>query len=109
MKANDTNQQKITLLLIDELLKEDVEFRDKLITLVLSHNNSPSLFKHQKDFMNFDETELMKTGVWNINVYWLDDIPSESKPRAEKVAKLIREKYPDVNVRLKPLTKLINF
>jgi len=108
MKTNDTNQQKITLLLIDELLKEDIEFRDKLITLVLSHNNSPSLVKHQKDFMDFSETESMKTNSWNINVYWLEDIPSESRPRAEKIVKIIQEKYPNINVRLKKLSKLVN-
>jgi hypothetical protein len=108
MKTNDTNQQKITLLLIDELLKEDIEFRDKLITLVLSHNNSPSLVKHQKDFMDFSETESMKTNSWNINVYWLEDISSESRPRAEKIAKIIQEKYPNINVRLKKLSKLAN-
>jgi hypothetical protein len=108
MKTNDTNQQKITLLLIDELLKEDIEFRDKLITLVLSHNNSPSLVKHQKDFMDFSETESMKTNTWNINVYWLEDISSESRPRAEKIVKIIQEKYPNINVRLKKLSKLVN-
>jgi hypothetical protein len=108
MKTNDTNQQKITLLLIDELLKEDIEFRDKLITLVLSHNNSPSLVKHQKDFMDFSETESMKTNSWNINVYWLEDIPSESRPRAEKIVKIIQEKYPNINVKLKKLSKLVN-
>jgi hypothetical protein len=108
MKTNDTNQQKITLLLIDELLKEDIEFRDKLITLVLSHNNSPSLVKHQKDFMDFSETESMKTNSWNINVYWLEDISSESRPRAEKIVKIIQEKYPNINVRLKKLSKLVN-
>jgi hypothetical protein len=108
MKTNDTNQQKITLLLIDELLKEDIEFRDKLITLVLSHNNSPSLVKHQKDFMDFSETESMKTNSWNINVYWLEDISSESRPRAEKIVKIIQEKYPNINVKLKKLSKLAN-
>jgi len=108
MKTNDTNQQKITLLLIDELLKEDIEFRDKLITLVLSHNNSPSLVKHQKDFMDFSETESMKTNTWNINVYWLEDISSESRPRAEKIVKIIQEKYPNINVKLKKLSKLVN-
>jgi hypothetical protein len=108
MKTNDTNQQKITLLLIDELLKEDIEFRDKLITLVLSHNNSPSLVKHQKDFMDFIETESMKTNSWNINVYWLEDISSESRPRAEKIVKIIQEKYPNINVKLKKLSKLVN-
>jgi hypothetical protein len=108
MKTNDTNQQKITLLLIDELLKEDIEFRDKLITLVLSHNNSPSLVKHQKDFMDFSETESMKTNSWNINVYWLEDISSESRPRAEKIVKIIQEKYPNINVKLKKLSKLVN-
>ena len=108
MKTNDTNQQKITLLLIDELLKEDVGFRDKLITLVLAHSNSPMLVKEQKEFMNFSEMESMKSGMWNINVYWLEDIPSESQPRAEKIAKLIQEKYPNVNVKLKKMSKLVN-
>ena len=89
MKTQDTNQQKITLLLIDELLKEDTSFRDKLVTLVLSHTTSPTLIKEQQEFMEFDETELMVKDKWNINVYWLEDIPKESFPRAEKIVKLI--------------------
>lgn len=108
MKTQDTNQQKITLLLIDELLKEDTSFRDKLVTLVLSHTTSPTLIKEQQEFMEFDETELMVKDKWNINVYWLEDIPKESLPRAEKIVKLINEKYPTVNVKLKKLSKMVN-
>lgn len=108
MKTQDTNQQKITLLLIDELLKEDTSFRDKLVTLVLSHTTSPTLIKEQQEFMDFDETELMVKDKWNINVYWLEDIPKESFPRAEKIVKLINEKYPTVNVKLKKLSKMVN-
>lgn len=108
MKTQDTNQQKITLLLIDELLKEDTSFRDKLVTLVLSHTTSPTLIKEQREFMEFDETESMVEDKWNINVYWLEDISKESLPRAQKIVKLINEKYPTVNVRLKKLSKMVN-
>jgi hypothetical protein len=108
MKTNDTNQQKITLLLVDELLKEDTNFRNKLVTLVLSHSNSPTLVKEQQEFMEFKEAEKPIKGKWNITVFWLEDIPKESKPRAEKVANLIRQKYPTVQVKVRKLSKMVN-
>jgi hypothetical protein len=108
MKTQDTNQQKITLLLIDELLKEDTSFRDKLVTLVLSHTTSATLIKEQNEFMTFNENEKQIQGRWNISVFWLEDIPEESKPRAEKIATLIKEKYPNTNVNVRKLSKMIN-
>mgnify|MGYP003349570165 CR=1 FL=1 len=108
MKTNDTNQQKITLLLVDELLSEDTNFRNKLVTLVLSHSNSPTLVKQQQEYMDFDEDEEPSNGKWTISVFWLEDIPTESSVRAEKVAKLIREKYPQVNVKVRRLPKIVN-
>ena len=100
MKSNDTNQQKITLLLVDELLKEDSNFRDKLITLVLSHSKSPTLIRDQQEYDNFKEEDGVIQGRWTISVFWLEDIPSESKPRAEQVASLISKKYPTITVKL---------
>lgn len=108
MKTNDTNQQKITLLLVDELLKEDTNFRDKLVTLVLSHSKSPSLIKDQQEYDNFKEVEHTNTGKWTISVFWLEDIVSESVPRANKVADLIKQKYPTVNVKVRKLSKMVN-
>lgn len=108
MKTNDTNQQKITLLLVDELLKEDTTFRNKLITLVLAHSNSPSLVKEQEEFMNFKEVETPIQGKWNVTVFWLEDIPQEAQPRAERVAQLIRQKYPTVHVKVRKLSKMVN-
>lgn len=108
MKSKDTNQQKMTLLLVDELLKEDTTFRDKLVTLVLTHSNSPSLVKDQEEFINFKEVEKPVEGKWNISVFWLEDIPQEAQPRAERVAKLIQQKYPNVHVRVRKLSKMVN-
>lgn len=108
MKSQDTNQQKVTLLLIDELLKEDTSFRDKLVTLVLSHTKSPTLVKEQEEYMTFNEVEQSIKGRWNINIFWLEDIPSESQPRAIKIADLIKKRYPTINVRVRRLSKMVN-
>lgn len=108
MKSQDTNQQKVTLLLIDELLKEDTSFRDKLVTLVLSHTKSPTLVKEQEEYMTFNEVEQSIKGRWNINIFWLEDIPSESQPRAIKIADLIKKRYPTINVRVRKLSKMVN-
>lgn len=108
MKTQDTNQQKITLLLIDELLKEDTSFRDKLVTLVLSHTKSPTLVKEQEEYMTFNEVEQSIKGRWNISIFWLEDIPSESQPRAIKIADLIRKRYPTINVKVRKLSKMVN-
>lgn len=108
MKSQDTNQQKVTLLLIDELLKEDTSFRDKLVTLVLSHTKSPTLVKEQEEYMTFNEVEQSIKGRWNISIFWLEDIPSESQPRAIKIADLIRKRYPTINVRVRKLSKMVN-
>lgn len=108
MKSQDTNQQKVTLLLIDELLKEDTSFRDKLVTLVLSHTKSPTLVKEQEEYMTFNEVEQSIKGRWNISIFWLEDIPSESQPRAIKIADLIKKRYPTINVRVRKLSKMVN-
>ena len=108
MKTNDTDQQKITLLLVDELLKEDTNFRNKLVTLVLSHSKSPTLIRDQHEYDNFKEEEPSTKGIWTISVFWLEDIPSESQSRAEKIANLIKEKYPTVNVKVRRLSKMVN-
>lgn len=108
MTTKDTNQQKMTLLLVDELLEEDTNFRNKLITLVLSHSKSPTLVKEQQEYMGFKENEITFENKWTISVFWLEDIPQESQPRAEKVANLIRQKYPTVQVKVKKLSKMVN-
>lgn len=108
MKTNDSDQQKITLLIVDELLREDTTFRNKLVTLILSHSKSPSLIRDQQEYENFQENEETNTGQWNISVFWLEDIPEESVPRAYKVSSLIKEKYPSVNVKVRRLSKMVN-
>lgn len=108
IKNKDTQLQKVTLILVDELLREDTTFRNKLVTVMLAGSETKSLMKAQDDLVHAEELETNKTDGWMITVFYLEDIIKESQPRAEKIYELIKQKYPKIMVYLKPLPKIVN-
>lgn len=108
VKNKDTQLQKVTLILVDELLREDTTFRNKLVTVVLAGSETKSLMKTQDDLVHARELETNTTDSWMITVFYLEDIIKESKPKADKIYEMIKNEYPKIMVYLKPLPKIVN-
>lgn len=108
VKNKDTQLQKVTLILVDELLREDTTFRNKLVTVMLAGSETKSLMKTQDDLVHARELETNTTDSWMITVFYLEDIIKESKPKADKIYEMIKNEYPKIMVYLKPLPKIVN-
>ena len=109
--GKDTGLQNATLIVVNEMLKDDTAFREKLKTVLFASSNSKDLYKVQKNIDQFAEAEIQtktQTGKFTIDVFYLDDIPSESVPCTDKVVALLKTKYPGYNIRKRLLPKEVN-
>ena len=114
IQKKDTALQNATLIVINEMLKEDSAFREKLKTVLFATSNSQKLIEVQQKIDQFSteqkavEKVSNTTGDFKIDVFYLDEIVNEARPRAEKIVKLIRSAYPEIKVRLRLLPKEVN-
>ena len=109
----DTTLQNATLIVVNEMLKDDSIFREKLKTVLFASTNSNSLINVQNKIDNFtveqaSTTTLTAPDTFKIDVFYLDAIPVEAKSRAEKVVALLKSIYPRYTIRLRLLPKEIN-
>ena len=107
----DTSIQNATLIVVNEMLKEDTAFREKLKTVLFASPNSNTLIAVQKKIDEFTDEQTLTTttrGNFTIDVFYLDDIITEAKPRAEQIAGLLRTMHPGYNIRLRLLPKEVN-
>lgn len=109
IEKKDTAVSHITLIAVNEMLKdkEDSIFRGNLISILLSLPNSKTLMETQNNIDNF-ELPLSKTKNMTIDVFYLEDILSESKPRAKIIDSLLQKKFPKYSIRVRLLPKAIN-
>ncbi len=109
IEARDSSLQKATLIVVNEMLKEDTLFREKLKTVLFSSTNSKKLIAVQQkiDQFSVEQTAAPLNG-FKIDVFYLDDIISEAKPRAEQIVSLLHVKYPNYIIRPRLLPKEIN-
>lgn len=113
-KKDDSSFQNATLVIVNEMLKEDSAYREKLKTILFTSKHSDELIATQKnidDFLDEQKTikkENLKSDAYRIDVFYLEDLPQESKPLASSVVSLLNKKYPGNDVRLRPLPKVIN-
>ncbi len=110
----DTSLQKAVMLIVNEMLADDSIFRDKLLTLLLaSPNTVNSLRTEQRKndtitrYFRMEESQI-SASKFTIDIFYLDDIKTEAKPRAEKIKSILSAKYPDYNVRVRLLPRNIN-
>ncbi|MDO9254737.1 MAG: hypothetical protein Q7U54_04425 [Bacteroidales bacterium] len=110
----DKKLQTAVLLLVNEMLADDSLFREKLITiLIASPNTDESVIKVQKDIetktITFTKDEKQKqSSTFTIDVFYLEDIISESEPRAKKIYSSLKQEFPDYLVRMRRLPRSIN-
>ncbi len=110
----DSALQNATLIVINEMLKDDTLFREKLKTVLFASSNSKQLIAVQEKIDQFssEQKDMVKPSAssigYKIDVFYLDDIVDEAKPRAEKIVKLLEKRYPENTVRLRLLPKEVN-
>ena len=109
IEQKDTSLQKATLIVVNEMLKDDTLFREKLKTVLFASSNSKKLIAVQQkiDQFSVDQKSANVKG-FKIDVFYLDDIPDEARPRADRIVSLLREKYPNYTIRRRLLPKEIN-
>ena len=114
IQKKDTTLQNATLIVINEMLQDDSLFREKLKTVLFASSNSQKLIEVQQKIDQFstEQKTVQKNNIssddFKIDVFYLDEIVDEAKPRAEKVVELIRSSYPEMGVRLRLLPKEVN-
>lgn len=108
-KKEDSALQKATLIVVNEMLKEDTLFREKLKTVLFSSANSRKLIAVQQKIDQFSvEQKSTAVGGYKIDVFYLDDIAGEALPRAKQIVALLKSKYPRYVVRLRLLPREVN-
>ncbi len=112
---SDTNvkRQKAVLLLVNEMLADDSVFREQLITILLASSEIDASVKEEqnkREIRNrrFEEQLLDSFPVFTIDVFYSEDWAKTSTTKAEKVSKLLKEKYPGYAIRLRCLPREIN-
>lgn len=109
ISQKDTVLQNATLIVVNEMLKDDSVFREKLKTVLFASTNSTKLIKVQQKIDNFEVEEKLTRGKeFKIDVFYLEAIPEEAKPRAKKIVEILKKKYPKYTVRQRLLPKEIN-
>ncbi len=108
-QKDDSTLQNATLIVINEMLKDDSLFKEKLKTVLFASTNSKKLIATQQkiDQFSVEQTSTPVNG-FRIDVFYLDNILAEAKPRAEKIQALLQKKYPTYKVRLRLLPREIN-
>ena len=111
---NDPQKQNVVVLIVNEMLADDSVFKTKLTNILLGSPNLASSVKTnivetQKVEASFITTDAVKNKTgFTIDIFYLEDIISEAKPRAEKIEVLLKQKYPSYTIRLRLLPRSIN-
>lgn len=113
IQNKDTSLQNATLIVINEMLKDDSAFREKLKTVLFASSNSAGLIEVQKKIDQFSDeekkvTQLVKSNdSFRVDVFYLDDL-KEGKEEADKFIGKLKEEFGEESVRLRLLPKEVN-
>lgn len=113
IQNKDTALQNATLIVINEMLKDDSAFREKLKTVLFASSNSAGLIQVQKKIDQFSDeekkvTEFVKSNdSFRVDVFYLDDL-KEGKEEADKFIGKLKEEFGEESVRLRLLPKEVN-
>ncbi|MDH5484546.1 MAG: hypothetical protein OEY43_04845 [Gammaproteobacteria bacterium] len=115
ISQNDPKLQNAVLLLVNELLADDPLFKDKLITVLLaSPNTNEIVIKEQKaievknrEYLDKEVSKSVTERV-TIDVFYLEDIMNEARPRAQAIVNVLSSEYPDYRIRLRLLPRAVN-
>ena len=112
---NDEKLQNAVLLLVNEMLADDSLFREQLITILLtSPNVKESVRRNQQEIQSKveqfnNEERQISANDFIIDVFYTEDMINESKPRANKIVRLLNHELGNnYKVRLRILPMNIN-
>ena len=115
ISQDDEKLQNAVLLLVNEMLADDTLFREKLITILLASPNVDTSVKNtqkkieEKTNKFVSEERTVSTDKFTIDIFYLEDIIEEAKPRAEEIMAALNEKLGEkFQIRLRRLPRNIN-
>lgn len=105
----DSTIQQATLIMVNNMLDYDSIFREKLINVLLQSTNSSKLIETQKKIDTFMEAETsIRSSIFTIDIFYLEQNKEKTKPLAQVVSSILKQKYPNVNIRERLLPDNIN-
>ena len=106
--GKDPKTLEATLLIINEMLKDDSAFKWKLKSILSQSpfaKNQPFVQERINTF-TIEQNSISKEPA--IDVFYLDEILNEALPRANKIVQTLKEHFPKYNIRLRLLPSSIN-
>jgi hypothetical protein len=112
VNQKDCDQQLLLTMIVDQVMADNISLRDSLRNFVVKKDPNCTAAKYitkEKKVEAKFEIEQKATAVsFTIDVFYLDEIPDEAKPRADQIVALLKNLYPDYNIRLRLLPKAVN-
>lgn len=115
ISKKDQKLQNAVLLLVNEMLADDSLFKDKLITVLLASPNTDAVVKEEQEkfetkkseYLDQEATKIVQ-GRGTVDVFYLEDIIAEAKPRAQKIVDRLQKQYPNFRIRMRLLPRTVN-
>ena len=131
----DTALQNATLLVVNEILRNDTIFKENLVSILLQFTNSNTLLETQQKIDAFEKEERIKEErikerevkkneknririgrnrsakidiTYSIDIYYLEDSTEELQAFTDSIAEKLRSKNPNDSIRPRLLPKNIN-
>lgn len=111
----DCDQQLLLTMIVDQVMADNLSLRDSLRNFVVKKDPTCTAAQYIKKekatealFETEQKVEKEVNDKYRIDVFYLDEIPKEAKPRAEHIASLLKKMYPEYNIRLRLLPKAVN-
>lgn len=117
LDTTDGKKQEAVRSMVEIMLKDDSVFKERMLAVMYFDPNTVDSVRNKIAIVRESINQLTDSAVritprkgspFRVDVFYLEDIPIEAKPRAEKVAQAIKEKNPSYDVRLRVLPKTIN-
>ncbi|HKR04331.1 MAG TPA: hypothetical protein VJY62_06795 [Bacteroidia bacterium] len=112
VNQKDCDQQILLTMIVDQVMADNISLRDSLRNFVLKKDPTCSAAQYIKKEKHveaiFENQQKESSGHFTIDVFYLDEIVAEAKPRAERIVTLLKNMYPDYTIRLRLLPKSVN-
>lgn len=112
VNQKNCDQQLLLTMIVDQVMADNVPMRDSLNNFIVKRDPSCTAAKYiqkEKDVeKKFEVEQKAMTSNFTIDVFYLDEIPEESIPRANKIVELLKEQFSSYNIRPRLLPKGIN-
>jgi hypothetical protein len=113
----DCDQHLLLAMLVDKMLADDVVLRDSIRSIIKKREPSCSatayILNEERNEMEFKQMQIISLqdkAKFRVDIFYLEDLESEAKPRAEKIQQLLKslDTKSEYNIRVRLLPKSIN-